>query len=123
MSNYKYKEVIHPLTGDVMWQIDDISLSFGGLSLLIEEFLSKHQYSDYNLSIFDNTTSKTIEITCDISGIPEIVEYIYHFEQGMPLTFIGVNSLSESYVVGMSISKGRIKFGCYKAKEGKLVKM
>ena len=50
----------------------------------------------------------------------KIVDYIYHLEKGTPLTFIGVNSLSDSYVVGMSISRGRIDFGCYKAEDGKL---
>ncbi|MDE5769992.1 MAG: hypothetical protein K2H82_11470, partial [Oscillospiraceae bacterium] len=76
---------------------------------------------DYTLSIYDTRTSKTIEITCDISEMPKIVEYIYHTEKGTPLTFVAVNSFSESYVVGMSISRGRIEFGHYIAEDGKLI--
>lgn len=121
MNNYKFNEVTHPLTGDVMWQIDDISLALGGLSSLIEKFISKYRHNDYSLSVYDNRTSKTIEIACDINEMPRIVEYVYDLEKGTPLKFIGLNSLSKSYVIGMSISRGRVKFGNYVAKEGKLI--
>ena len=117
---FNYSKTRHPLTNDIMWKIEDISLALGGVSSLINTFISQYPKQNYSLSIFDINTSKTIEISCDIAEIPQIVEYIYQTEKGTPLSFIGVNSLSESYVVGMSISRGRIDFGSYKAIDGKL---
>lgn len=119
-NRFNYSESRNPLTNDVMWKIEDISLALGGVSLLIKTFISQYPKQNYTLSIFDANTSKTIEISCDIAEIPQIVEYIYQTEKGTPLSFIGVNSLSESYVVGMSISRGCIDFGRYKAIDGKL---
>lgn len=121
--NYKYKETIHPITNDVIWIIDDISLASGGLSSLVEQFTTQYPHQDFSLSIYDNETANTIEIICGIDEMPQIVEHIYYLEKGTPLTFVGVNSVSESYVVGMSISQGRIEFGCYKADKGKLKKI
>lgn len=123
MRNYWYEETIHPITNDVVWKIDDISLALGGLSLLVKNFIERYLHDGYSLSVYDNMTARTIEIVCDVSEIPQIVEYIYNLEKGAPLTFIGVNSWTESYVVGMSVSQGKIEFGSYKTNEGKLVKM
>lgn len=121
--NFMCKEIMRPLTNDVVWKIDDISLALGGLYSLIKDFIKQYPHPDYSLSIYDNKTAKTIEIACGIDEIPQIAEYIYHLEKGTPLTFIGTNSISGSYVIGMSISKGRIEFGCYFADEGELKKM
>ncbi len=121
--NYTYKEFAHPMTGDQMWMVDDISLALGGVSELIESFISSHAHDGYTLSIFDNSTGNTIEIDCPQSEMPQIAEYIYQLEKGTPLTFVGVNSMTDSYVVGMSITRGRIEFGAYKAEEGKLKKL
>lgn len=123
MSNYKYTETIMPMTGDPLWNVDDISLALGGVEELMQKFIEKHKHSDFSLSIFDSMTNQTIEIDCGLDEMPTIVDYIYHLEKGTPLTFIGVNSISDSYVVGMTISRGRIDFGCYKAENGKLVKL
>lgn len=121
--NYRCKETMHPITNDVMWIIDDISLASGGLFSLIEQFITQYPYQDFSLSIYDNETEHAIGIICDMDEMPQIVEHIYHLEKGTPLTFVGVNSVSKSYVVGMSISQGRIEFGCYKADKGKLKKI
>ena len=123
MSNYKYTEMIIPMTGDPIWKVDDISLALGGVEELVQKFIENHKHSDFSLSIFDSMTRQTIEIDCSTDEMPAIVEDIYHLEKGTPLTFIGVNSMSDSYVVGMTISRGRIDFGCYKAENGKLVKV
>ncbi len=123
MSNYKFKETIMPLTGDPIWQANDISLALGGIDELIQLFIQKHNHPNFTLSIFDTVTNKTIEIDCLIDEMPTLVDYIYHLEKGTPLAFIGINSVSDSYVVGMRISRGSIEFGCYKAENGKLVKI
>lgn len=123
MSNYKYTETIMPMTGDPIWKVDDISLALGGVDELMQKFIEKHKHSDFSLSIFDSMTNQTIEIDCSLDEMPAIVDYVYHLEKGTPLTFIGVNSMSDSYVVGMTISRGRIDFGCYKVENGNLVKL
>ncbi len=123
MSNYKYTETVMPLTGDPLWKVDDISLALGGVEELVQKFIEKHKHTDYSLSIFDSQTNQTIEIDCGIDEMSIIVDYVYHLEKGTPLTFIGLNSMSDSYVVGMTISQGRIDFGSYKAENGKLVKL
>lgn len=122
-TNYSYEETMHAITNDVIWIIEDISLASGGLFSLIKRFTTQYPHQDFSLSIFDNETANTIEIICGIDEMPQIAEYIYHLEKGMPLTFVGVNSVSKSYVVGMSISRGRIEFGCYKADKGELKKI
>lgn len=123
MNNYSYREDVNPLTGDIIWRIEDISLALGGVDSLIEKFIDTYYHEDYSLSIFDTLEAGTIEIDCDIKEMPKIVDYIYHFEKGTPLTFIGINSLTDSYVVGMSLSMGRIDHGSYKAEDGKIIKV
>lgn len=118
--NYNYFKTISPMTGDVVWHIEDNALALGGISELVDNFINENRHEDYTLSILDIMTSKTIEIECPVSEIPQIVDYVYQLEKGSPLTFIGVNSLSDSYIVGMSISRGRLDFGFYKAENGKL---
>ena len=118
--NYSYSETRSFMTGDILWKIEDNALALGGVVELVNSFINENRHDDYTLSIFDTITSKTIEIECLVSEMPKIVDYIYHLEKGTPLTFIGVNSLSDCYVVGMSISRGRIDFGCYKVEDGKL---
>lgn len=119
----QYKISANDLTGDAMWQIDDVDLPItdGGASFC-REFISQHYHEGYTLSIFDTLTGQTIEIECAIESIPEIVSYIYNLEHASPMTFIGINSLSDSYVVGMALTKHRISFGDYVEKNGKLEK-
>ena len=121
--NYTHKESTHPMTGDPMWMVEDISLALGGVSSLVEKFIASHKHDDYTLSIFDTATGNTIEIDCPQGEMPQIAEYIYQLAKGTPLTFVGVNSMSDSYVVGMTITRGRIEFGSYKAEDGKLKKI
>lgn len=118
--NYSYSETISPMKGDILWKIKDNALALGGIVELVDSFINENKHENYTLSIFDTITSKTIEIECPVSEMSKIVDYIYRLEKGTPLTFIGVNSLSDSYVVGMAISRGRIDFGCYKTENGKL---
>ena len=43
MSNYKYTEMIIPMTGDPIWKVDDISLAFGGVEELVQKFIENHK--------------------------------------------------------------------------------
>lgn len=122
-TNYKIESTTHMLTNDVIWLVDDISLVLAGVSSLVENFINRYQHDDYTLSIYDNLTSQTIDIDCSNKDIPQIVEYLYHLEKATPLTFIAINSLCNSYVVGMSICQGTIEFSAYTFKSGKLTKI
>ena len=82
MSNYKYTETIMPMTGDPIWNVDDISLALGGVEELMQKFIEKHKHSDFSLSIFDSMTNQTIEIDCGLDEMPTIVDYIYHLYVG-----------------------------------------
>lgn len=119
-----YEITQNPMTNDVMWKINDLDLAItDGGKFIIEKFIKENVYNDYSLSIYDELTQNTIEIDADIKEMPIIISMIYRLEHATPLYFIGVNSLSKSYVVGMHISKGNIKFGNYKYIDGKLDKI
>lgn len=52
----------------------------------------------------------------------KVAAYIYTLEYAGQLDFIGLNSLTNSIIVGMPLYKGNFHAGCYyKAKNGKLV--
>ena len=118
-----YIKVNNSITKDPLWKVNDVDLAIidGGFSI-VSDFIKENYYSDFSLSIFDALTNKTIEIDCAIDNIPKIVSYIYNLEKGTPLIFIGANLITKSYVVGMNISRGRIDFGHYVDKDGKLEK-
>lgn len=120
--NYEYYEITHPITGNIMWKIDDICLPLGGVDSLVEKFIKEHLNEDYSLSICDNLTQNKIYIDCDTINMPKIVKYIYHIEKGSPITFIEADRLTKSYVVYMPMFRGRISFGRYKDENGKLVR-
>jgi len=119
-----YEVVNHPMTGDIIWNINDTDLAVTDFGYsLMSNFISINGHPDYSLSIFDSLTGETIEIECEIDKMPQIVSYIYNLEHATPMSFIGINSLTESYVVGMCLTRGRIGFGCYKDADGRLEKL
>lgn len=121
--NSTYEITNNPLTGDVMWKVNDIDLAINDYGkTFVQAFIRNNFHEDYSLSIFDTLTENTIEIECDTNLIPQIVAHIYSIEHSSPLSFIGVNSLTNSYVVGMPLTKGHICFGFYKFNNGKLEK-
>ena len=119
-----YEIMENPMTGDIMWKINDIDLAIKdcGKSLM-EKFIRQYKNEGYTLSIYDDITKNTIEIDASIIEIPEIVSNIYRAEHATPMNFIGINSLTDSYVVGMTLTKGHIDFGHYKYINGNLKKM
>lgn len=120
-----YTETVHPQTGGVLWQIKDEDLAIGdGGYALMSDFVKSHLHDDYTLSIFDSATELAVEIDCPVMEMPQIVSYIYHLEHAMPLSFIGENPLSCSYVVGMRCTRGQLSIpGMYKAEDGKLIEI
>ena len=100
-SNYEKKK--HQLTGDILWKINDIDLAItDGGSSIVKDFIDENRYDDYTLSIYDEITKNTIEIDAKINEMPIIVSMVYKVEHATPMTFIGVNKLTKSYVVGMN---------------------
>lgn len=123
--NSTYTVSAHPMTGDPLWQVDDVDLAVcDGGEGFVRAFIEQYRHDDYTLSIFDSLTNQAAEIMCDVDNMPRIVSYVYHLEHATPLSFIGLNSLTESYVVGMSLTRGRIEVGAvYRDEGGHLVKL
>lgn len=119
-----YEIMKNQITGDIVWKINDRDLAITdcGKSLM-EKFIKQYKNEGYTLSIYDDITENTIEIDASIIEIPEIVSNIYRAEHATPMNFIGINSLTDSYVVGMTLTKGHIDFGHYKYINGNLKKM
>lgn len=112
--------VIHTPLG-ILWKGNDLSGMDGGLSMM-KDFIEKNPHADWSLSIFDSLTQSTIEINCSMSEMPEIVSYIWNLEHASPMNFIGENYMTESYIVGMPCTRGRLNIpGVYKAENGKLI--
>ena len=117
--NQKYVELPSPM-GGVIWK-GDLAGHDAGYSM-VKSFIEQHRHKEWTLSIFDMLTSSTAEIICELSEMPQIVAYIYNLEHAAPMTFIGENHLNESYVIGMTCARGRIRVpGIYKAENGKLI--
>ena len=121
--HYRYTEAKKPVTNDIVWKTEDITLSLCGVFSLVQNFVRQYPHKDYNLSVVDNITGKTIEIECDIEEIPQIVDYIYYIENGTPFSFIETDSAKKKYVVGMSVRMHRIGFCFYRIEDHKLKKV
>ncbi len=125
MKSVNYK-VTHSITGDPLWKMLDANGSIADISEIMDEFMSTYsdQIQGWSLSIYDTITQSTIEIDADIREFSKIVTYIYDLEHAAPLDFIGLNSLTNSIVVGMPLCKGRITPGHhYKAENGKIIQL
>lgn len=104
-----------------LWQGDDLAGDDAGHSL-VERFITEHPHDGWTLSVYDTLSKENAEIACATDKIPDIASYIYNLEHAFPMTFIGENPLSESYVIGMRCTRGRIDLpGTYRDAGGKLV--
>lgn len=113
----RFSRTTHPRTGDVMWRIN---VSGMDAVAVCEKFIAEYQRDGYSLSIFNTLTNWSgAEITCSISEMGGILAHIYCEEHAEPIQWIGLNSLSDSYVVGMPLCMGRVS-GHYKVEDGKL---
>lgn len=108
--------------GGVMWK-GDLTVGLDGGQTVMKAFIEEHEHVGWTLSIFDTLTEYTIEIDCrDLAEMPKIVSLIYNLEKAAPIAFIGENPMSESYVVGMPCTRGRLNIpGIYKVENGKLI--
>ena len=117
----KNYEVVPAPFGGILWKENDLAGMDGGLSMM-KQFIEENAHENWSLSIFDSLTQSTIEIDCSMSEMPAIVAYIYNLENAYPMNFIGENQMTESYVVGMTCTRGTLNIpGMYKAENGKLI--
>ena len=112
-----YIETVHPMSGDPLWifQCDGMH----ALNVM-PVFFDKYSHPGYTLSVFDLVTNAS---GIEVSSVPfeDMIKIIsYHQEHAEPISWIGVNSLSDSYVVGMLLTRGRFR-GEYEVVDKKLV--
>lgn len=117
-----YVETLHPM-GGILWKGHDLAGDDAGYSL-VDRFIKEYWHDGWTLSVFDAITQKTIEVECELLEMPDVVTYIYNLEHAYPMIFIGENPITESYVVGMSCTRGRIHIpSLWEVKNGKLVSL
>lgn len=86
-----------------------IKLTYGNEGFKeIKDFLKNNYHEGYTLSIFNNLEQATVEIACDFDSMVEVITYVTNVEHDFP-EWIGVNELSDSYVLGMNFTRGSIK--------------
>lgn len=98
MSEYKYKTVKHPLTKDPMWVVTETG---DNVISFINKFLDAYE-EDYDLSIYDVAKEQSTSLfTCSRKEFAQRVHNLCNSANGH-ITFIGVNSWANCYVVGIS---------------------
>lgn len=108
------------LMGGKIWRGDDLAGSDAGFAR-VKEFIERYPHEGWTLSIYNSLDESTAEIDCPAEEMPKIASFVYNLERAYPMTFIGENPLTESYVVGMTLTRGRIQTpGVYRAENGKL---
>jgi len=85
-----------------------VELTYGNEAFKeIRSFLQEHYQEDYTLSIYDIASQATIEVKCSFEDIVDAILYVSTVEKDFP-AWIGVNELSNSYVVGINFSRGQL---------------
>lgn len=114
-------EIMPAPFGGILWKGKDLSGKDAGFSKM-KQFIEENPHENWSLSIYDSLTQSTLEIDCSISDMPEIIAYVYNLEHAYPMYFIGENYITDSYVVGMTCTRGKLNIpGIYKVKNGKLI--
>ena len=89
----------------------------------IKDFLNQNYHKDYTLSIYNNLEQSAMEVICDFDSMMDVIFYVVNVEHDFP-AWIGVNELSDSYVVGLNFTRGHLHTpSVYKWKGGKLIEM
>ena len=101
--------------------MNNIPLTYGNEGFKeIKDFLNQNYNETYTLSIYDMLQQSTVEIECSINDMLPIIMKIVNIEKDFP-DWIGVNEISESYVVGMNLTRGHIHApGIYEFVDGEL---
>lgn len=116
---HDYEKTVHPMMGSPLWRLRGM-LGFDREFEIVREFLRTYRHENYTLSIYDILLNQSgAEIACSYDEIEDILAYIYHAEHAEPILWIGLNPASESYVVAMPLTRGRVS-GIYNVVDGKL---
>jgi hypothetical protein len=108
------------LMGGKIWRGVDLAGTDAGYSR-VKEFIDRYPHENWTLSIYNTLDESNAEIDCRVEDIPQIVSFIYNLEHAYPMEFIGENPLTNCYVIGMTLTKGRIQApGVYSADSGRL---
>lgn len=101
-----------------------IKLTYGNEGLNeIKSFLKENFHQDYTLSLYNILEESTAEIVCPFEEMLAAIATAVNVERDFP-AWIGVNELSESYVVGMNFTRGRLETpGVYEFKDGRFQKV
>ena len=101
-----------------------VELTYGMEGLKeIRDFLKKNYREDYTLSIFDILEGYALEVVCDFENMLDVIAYVVNLEHDFP-AWIGINELSESYVVGLNFTRGHIStMSVYEWKNNRPVKV
>ena len=102
---------IHPMGGE-MWRVVNIDAIFSPpmerIANMVDAFIAAHPHEGFTLSIYDTVAEQAHELLdVPVSEMGERVSEIFHVEKAMPVAFVGENLLSDSYVVGMPLTRGR----------------
>ncbi len=99
----------------------EIKLSNGTASFKeIEMYFNSNKKDNYTLSIYDEMSQSTIEIICSFDQMLSVIMLVTDMEHDFP-DWIGMNELTDSYVVGMNFTRGNLHTpNVYEYKDGKL---
>ena len=90
----------------------ELKLSMGQKSFdEISNYISENYKESYSLSIYDILGKKTVEIECSKEEMLPAIMLATDMEHDFP-EWIGINGLTDSIVVGMNFTKGRLETGC-----------
>ena len=85
-----------------------VQLSYGNEGFReIQEFLVQNYHKDYTLSIYNICEQATAEVFCNYENMIDVIMYVENVEHHYPES-IGINELSDSYVVGMNFTRGHL---------------
>ena len=99
-----------------------VQLTYGNESFKeIQDFLKQNYHEDYTLSIYNSCEQATVEVICAYEEMLDVIMYVTNVEHDFP-AWIGVNELSDSYVVGIDFTRGHLHTpSVCEWKEGRLV--
>ncbi len=87
----------------------------------VKVFLEENYHKGFTLSLYNLMDHSTAEIICSANEMIKVIMLASSMEHDFP-AWIGINELTESYVVGMNFTRGRLKtFSVYEYIDGQLI--
>ena len=89
----------------------------------IGEFLVENRHEGYTLSLYNMMEECTAEIACSKEDMLAAIGAAVDLEHDFP-SWIGVNEMTESYVVGLNFTRGNLETpGLYEFKGGRFKRL